>query len=279
MIIDAHHHLWQYSHSDYPWMDGDEKAVLRHDYLIQELDQVTRPLGVSHTVVVQARQTIWETEWLLGLSQQSRTIAGIVGWLPLAADNIRSHLERFSSQTALKSLRHVVQDEPDPEFFDRPNFNHGVSLLDEFNLAYDILIFGHQLPMTIRFVDRHPQQRFVLDHIAKPVIDPSRFDEAWAKNFRELARRDNITCKFSALATEVTTPQWTIETLRPYWETALEAFGPQRLMFGSDWPVALLRTDYETWLNTVQQLASQLSPTEQESIFCQTARSAYQLSI
>lgn len=278
MLIDAHHHLWQYNQPDYPWMDGDDKAVLRRDYVAEDLSAIVTPLGITQTVVVQARQTIEETEWLLDLSRPSDLISAVVGWLPLASPNIREHLERFAQQSKLKSLRHVVQDEPDPKFFEAPQFNAGIALLGEYGLAYDILIFGHQLPMTIEFVDRHPEQRFILDHIAKPRINADRFDAQWAHHFRELSKRENVVCKFSALTTEVTQPTWSIQTLRPYWDVALEAFGPQRFMFGSDWPVALLRTDYARWLETVQVLAADLSPSEQHALFYQTASDAYRLS-
>ena len=277
-MIDAHHHLWRYTPSDYPWMDGDEKIVLRQDYGVADLERLVRPLGISKTVVVQARQTLEETRWLLHLSRQSEIIAAVVGWLPLGKIDVEASLEEFSGEGLLKSIRHVVQDEPDPNFLDAPEFNDGVSLLARHDLAYDILIYGRQLPMTIRFVDRHPEQRFVLNHLAKPVIDLQRFDADWGRDFRELARRENVVCKFSALTTEVISPEWSINALKPYWDVAVEAFGPERLMFGSDWPVSLLRTDYERWLKTVKMLASELSPSEQDSLFVETAKRAYRLT-
>ncbi len=252
-------------------------SVLRRDFTPIDLKHEIQRAGIDGVVSVQARQSIEETEWLLARAAEVDFILGVVGWLPLAADDANRHLERWSQCGKLKSIRHVVQDEPDEAFLLGADFNRGVELLREYNLVYDILIFAKHLPNTLLFVDRHPQQPFVLDHIAKPTIQINKFDQQWARDLRELAKRAQVTCKFSALVTEVRDQRWSVETLRPYWDVALEAFGPQRLMFGSDWPVCLLRSEYARWVSAVEQLSASLSLSERQALWGQTALSTYGL--
>jgi L-fuconolactonase len=177
----------------------------------------------------------------------------------------------------LKGIRHVVQDEPDDRFLLGNAFNDGVRELYRCGLVYDLLIFAKQLPAAIEFVDLHPDHSMVLDHIAKPTIRANHFDQTWSDNIRELAKRSNVTCKFSGVATEVRDADWSTETIRPYWDVAVEQFTPSRLMFGSDWPVCLLKTDYDRWLKCVRELASDLSSDEQNAIFAGNAIRAYGL--
>ncbi|MEM6691857.1 MAG: amidohydrolase family protein, partial [Planctomycetota bacterium] len=245
-----------------------------------ELQQVASVSGVDGFVSVQARQSVEETEELLAISDSEPLIRGVVGWLPLADPNVSSLMEKFSGRAKLKGIRHVVQDEPDDEFILGADFNRGVGELERFDWVYDILVFAKQLPASNKFARQHPNVRMVLDHIAKPAIDPKAevVDPSWEPQFRELAKCDNVVCKFSGVVTEVEGWDWSIETIRPYFEIALEAFGPKRLMFGSDWPVCLLASEYSRWLETVQQLASELSPSEQKNLFYQTAIDTYQLS-
>ena len=181
------------------------------------------------------------------------------------------------STPSLKGIRHVVQGEPDPEFILGEEYNRGVSLLGRFGLVYDILIFGKQLPSSIRFVDQHPDLPMVLDHIAKPVISEASFDQQWEKDFREIAQRENLVCKFSGVVTEVRDKGWSTDLIRPYWEVALESFGPRRLMFGSDWPVCLLKTDYEAWVAAIGSLMNELSADEQADIMGRNAMRVYAL--
>ncbi len=277
MRIDSHHHLWDYSIAAYPWI-SDSMSVLRRDFRAQALQSEISAVGIDGVVSVQARQSVEETQWLLATAAEYKFMRGVVGWLPLVDSDVQMAMERFSHDPLLKSVRHVVQDEPDNDFLLGSAFNRGVSLLKDYGLSYDILIFARQLPNTIRFVDQHPDQQFVLDHIAKPAIAASNFDKEWSRDFRELAKRTNVTCKFSALVTEVRDSEWTLETLRPYWDVAVEAFTPQRLMFGSDWPVCLLRSPYTDWYLAVEQLAAMLSPTEQSDFWGGTATRAYRLS-
>ncbi len=201
---------------------------------------------------------------------------GVVGWLPLADKNFPGILEKFASDKNLKGLRHVVQGEPNPEFILGNDFNRGISLLKNFNLIYDILIFEHQLPNTIRFVDMHPNQQFVLDHIAKPKIKTGEID-TWKTNIRKLAERENVACKISGMVTEADFKTWKPEQLTPYFDVVLDAFGTQRLMFGSDWPVCLVATKYGDWLNEVKKRIAHFSEEEQQLILWKNAIRVYKL--
>lgn len=276
--VDSHHHFWAYSPSEYGWI-SDAMEVLKRDYLPRDLLHEIQSTHVDYVVSVQARQDLRETRFLLDQCAGNPWIRGVVGWVPLADPNIGSLFEALRSQKALKGVRHVVQDEPDDRFLDRDDFNAGIELLKDSDWVYDLLIFGRQLPMTIRFVDRHPGQRFVLDHIAKPVIQSTGMDQQWERDIRELAKRPNVDCKFSALVTEVRDPKWTVELLRPYWDVVLSAFGAERLMFGSDWPVCLLRSSYADWVATVSVFAAELSHEEQAKFWGGNANRAYKLGI
>jgi len=274
-MIDAHHHLWRYNDHDYVWMSG-AMAPLRSDFLIADLEAVAQECGVEGTVAVQARQTLEETEWLLGLADQNPIILGVVGWLPLCAPDFATHIERFGHSPHLKSVRHVLHDEPDDFFMLRDDFNRGISLLRDGGLVYDILIFEHHLPQTIEFVDRHPGQVFVVDHIAKPKITENAFSP-WKETITELAKRDNVCCKVSGMATEADWHAWTPAQLRPYFDIVLAAFGPRRLMFGSDWPVLTLAASYRRWVDTFRSFITELSPEEQDDICRRTAQRTYRL--
>ncbi len=214
MIIDTHHHYWNYNPVDFDWID-DGMARIRRNFLPEDLSATLEGTGVTGVVSVQARQCLEETEWLLGMAAENEFMKGIVGWLPLASDNISELLDKYSSNNWLKAVRHVVQAEPDPEFILGKAFNAGIAKLKNHGLVYDILIFEHQLPNTIRFVDQHPNQQFVLDHIAKPCIKANEL-EAWAANIRELAKRENVSCKISGMVTEADYKHWTEDQLKPY---------------------------------------------------------------
>jgi L-fuconolactonase len=273
VLIDTHHHLWEYNHRDYVWMSG-EMTSLRRNFLVPELEAVMRDAGVNGTVVVQARQSTQETEWLVGLAERKPSILGVVGWVPLCAPEVARELDRFALRPQLKAVRHVLHDEPDDLYMLRDDFNRGVALLNDRRLAYDILIFERHLPQTIEFVDRHPRQVFVLDHIAKPRIKEGALSP-WKENLRELARRQNVYCKVSGMATEADWKNWNAGQLKPYFDVVLSAFGAHRLMFGSDWPVLTLAGDYNRWVNTFRSFIADLSTDEQESICSGTAKIVY----
>ena len=274
MKIDAHHHFWCYNTRDYGWI-SDEMAVLRRDFLPADLKSELERAGIDRVVSVQARQCIEETEWLLKLAEENDFIAGVVGWLPIASPEFPALLEKFAANPKLRAVRHVVQDEPDDRFILGEAFNRGISRLLSAHLAYDILIFERHLPYAIEFVKRHSEEQvFVLDHIAKPKIAAGEM-QPWADNLRKLAAFPNVFCKLSGLVTEADIHNWTPDQLRPYVETVLDAFGPDRVMFGSDWPVCTCATTYSSWRGLVGEFISRLNEQEQAQIMGGTALKAY----
>jgi L-fuconolactonase len=275
MRIDAHHHFWRYNLEEYAWIN-DSFACLRRDFLPTDLHREIGAVTIDGVVSVQARQTVEETEWLLSLADEYEFIKGVIGWLPLIDPKLREYLTEFSEHEKLKAVRHVVQGEPEDDFILRPDFNNGVATLKDFGLVYDILIYERHLPNAIAFVDRHPEQVFVLDHIAKPRIRDGLVDD-WAAGICKLAQRPNVYCKISGMVTEAEFKTWTVENLKPYWDMVLAAFGPERILFGSDWPVCTGACEYGRWYETVAQLAEQLSHTEQSNLFGMTACKVYQL--
>jgi L-fuconolactonase len=275
-MIDSHHHLWKYSAAEYGWIDPRD-TVIRRDFLPPQLEELMHHFGIEGTVVVQARQTLEETIWLLSLSEKHPLIRGVVGWVPLTEGaGVKRHLEHYAANRRLRGVRHVVHDEPDPRYILRDDFNAGVSALEGTGLRYDILIFERHLPAAIEFVDRHPNQVFILDHIAKPRIK-DRILSPWDRNMREIAKRGNVYCKLSGMVTEANPQRWTPRDLQPYIDVVLGAFGPKRIMYGSDWPVVLLAADYARWFGTVRNAIGKLSKTEQERIMGGTAVEAYGL--
>lgn len=253
-----------------------EMSDLRRYFLIPELEEEAQGSGVDGTVVVQARQTTEETAWLLNQAARHPLILGVVGWVPLTDQAVEEHLDRFASDRTLKAVRHVIHDEPDDSYMLRDDFNRGVDLLQRYGLVYDILIFERHLPQAIMFVDRHPGQVFVVDHIAKPRIRDGVLSP-WRERIAELAKRENVYCKVSGMVTEADWDHWTADELRTYFDIVLAAFGPKRLMFGSDWPVLTLASTYSMWMKTYRGFISGLSTDEQHSICQETATVAYHL--
>jgi len=273
--VDAHHHLWRYSSTEYGWI-GDDMPGLRRDYLPLELHAEMERGGVQTAVTVQARQTLEETCWLLRLAQQYPFIAGVVGWAPIASADFPMHLETLATNPKLKGLRHVLQDEPDDAFMLREDFQRGIAALEDTGLVYDILIHERHLPYAAQLADRNPNQVFVLDHLAKPRIRTGELAR-WREHLHRLAQRPNVYCKLSGMVTEADWNNWTIEDLRPYVEAALESFGPQRLLAGSDWPVCTVAASYGRWWKTLRELIATLSSSEQESILGGNAIEVYRL--
>jgi L-fuconolactonase len=276
VVIDSHHHFWHYNTDEFGWI-YDEMSVIRRDFLPEDLRRSATEAGVDGVVSVQARQTLEETNWLLELAEQNADfIRGVVGWVPLISADVGGQLRQLAStHPKLKGVRHVLQGEADDRYMLRDDFNRGVSHLAALNLAYDILIFERHLPQTIEFVDRHSaDQRFIVDHIAKPRIKSNEL-EPWRTNIRELARRPNVFCKVSGMVTEADFRAWTPQELRPYFDAVLEAFGPRRLMFGSDWPVCLVACGYARWRDVVETFAEGLTKDEKAQLFGETAKRAY----
>ena len=275
LCIDAHHHLWRYSIDEYGWID-DSMHVLRRDFLADDLRAEIATTHIGAAVAVQARQTIEETRWLLDVANRNSFIAGVVGWAPLISRDFPEILDELRIDSKLKGLRHVLQDEPDEDYALRAEFQNGMQALAGTGLVYDLLIHECHLPVAIQLVDRNPNQVFVLDHMAKPKIAQQQISP-WRENLRALALRPNVTCKVSGLVTEANWRSWSLSDIEPYLEIALECFGPQRLLAGSDWPVCTLAASYERWWKTLRQWVSKLSAQEQENILGRNAALVYQL--
>lgn len=273
--IDAHHHLWHYNAEEYPWM-SDGMDVLRRDFEVDELQTLAKAHSVAGTVAVQARQTLSETEWLLDIAERTPLILGVVGWVPLISSDLEGDLERLHARPMLKGVRHVLHDEADPNYMLREDFNVGIRLLERYGLRYNLLIFAEHLPQTIDFVDRHPNQMFILDHIAKPRIADGEM-AIWNKHLRALSERQNVACKISGMVTEANWQDWSEDHLAPYIEAVLSAFGSSRMMFGSDWPVLTLASSYDRWIGTVGRIVERLSAAEAEDIMWRTAQRVYGL--
>jgi len=227
-------------------------------------------------VSVQARQSLEETRWLLELAAKDEFIRGVVGWAPLISPQVERDLEKFTDQKKLKAIRHVLQDEKDDRYAVREDFQRGIGALKKFNLVYDILIYEKQLPAAIELLDKFPNHVFVLDHVAKPRIR-EKIISPWRERMKDLARRPNVYCKLSGMATEADHGGWEPADLKPYVDVVLEAFGPKRLMFGSDWPVCLLAVTYQKWISTVRDFIAKLSAAEKDRIMGGTAAEAYKL--
>jgi L-fuconolactonase len=250
MKLDSHQHFWQYNESDYGWM-SDQHAIIKKDFLPEHLQTLLATTKLDGCIAVQARQILAETDFLLQLAKDNSFIKGVVGWIPFCDAQVEGYLEQYVGREKLVGFRHVIHDEPDEQFILRADFNKGIQAFSKYSLCYDLLIFERHLPQTIQFVDQHPGLSMVIDHIAKPRITQDEFDHTWAVNIKRLAEREQVTCKLSGMVTEVQCGTWNEAMLKPYFDVVLEAFGPERIMFGSDWPVCLLQSTYTKWIETV----------------------------
>ncbi|MDQ2835329.1 MAG: amidohydrolase family protein [Acidobacteriota bacterium] len=273
--IDAHHHLWRYAKAEYGWID-ESMGELQRDFLPEDLMAEITAAGIDGTIAVQARQTLEETHWLLDQADGCAAIRGVVGWAPIAGEDFPEVMEAFDGRAKLKGLRHAIQGERDENFILREDFNSGIRTLAGSGLVYDILIYERQLAQAVEFVDEHPEQVFVLDHVAKPLIAAGQM-EPWARRMRELGARENVWCKVSGMVTEADWKEWKVEDLRPYLDVAVEAFGVERLMAGSDWPVCLLASGYSRWFALLREYFSGFSETERDAVFGGTATQVYGL--
>jgi L-fuconolactonase len=273
--IDAHQHFWTYDPESYGWIDESMEAI-RRDFRPADLKPLLDAHDWAGSVAVQARQCLEETEALLALADENDFVAGVVGWVNLRSDAVREQLERFRSHPRFVGVRHIVQDEPDDRFLLREDFSRGVACLAEHDLTYDILVYPRQLPAAVEFVRRFPDQRLVLDHIAKPHIKRREL-EPWASQLKELSRFENLYCKVSGMVTEADWERWRPEDFTPYLDVVLSAFGPRRLMFGSDWPVCTLAGSYDKVLEIVQRFMDPLTSEERDGIFGTNAIEFYKL--
>jgi L-fuconolactonase len=272
MIVDAHQHFWRYDPREYGWID-DRMGVLRRDFLPVDLVPHLEQAGVDATIAVQTQQTLEETRWLLQLAGEHRYVAGVVGWVDLQADDVEAQLESLR-HPRLSGIRHVVQSEPDDRFLLGAAFGRGIAALGRAGLPYDILIYPRHLPVAADFVARFPSQPFVLDHLAKPEIRSAAID-GWARDLRRLAAAPNVCCKLSGLVTEADWRTWTADQIVPYLDVAFEAFGPSRLLAGSDWPVCTLAADYSRTMAVVRDYLGRFPSAEREAVLGGNAVNVY----
>ncbi len=271
--IDAHQHFWKYSAAEYGWID-EAMAVLKRDFLPSDLQPILRENGFAGSIAVQARQTLEETRWLLALADQNEFVRGVVGWVDLCSPGVRDDLQKLAGNKKLVGIRHVLQAEQDDRYMLRPEFRRGIAQMAEFELVYDLLLFPRHLPVAVELVQEFPEQAFVLDHIAKPPIAKGTV-EPWAQGFRALAKFQNVACKLSGMVTEARWHVWKQQDFAPHLDVALEAFGPSRLMIGSDWPVCTLSADYASAMRIVQEYVAGLSAEEQAAILGGTCEGIY----
>jgi len=272
MRLDAHQHFWSYDAAQYPWIPP--RSPLHRSWLPDDLAALQKPLGFDGSIAVQARQVVAESDWLLGLADKHANVKGVVGWVDLRSDRVEADLERLARHPKFVGVRHVVQEEPDDAFMLGKDFQRGISKLAAYGLTYDILIYPKQLEAALRLAENFPAQPFVLDHIAKPFIKAG-VSEPWATQLRQLAKLPNVHCKVSGLLTEADHQAWRPEQFRPYLDTVFEAFGPARLMYGSDWPVCLFAGSYEQAYRLVDDYARGLTDQQRAGLFGGNAAAFY----
>jgi L-fuconolactonase len=276
MKLDAHQHFWRYNPAEHTWM-SEEMAALKRDFFPPDLKPLLNSLGFDGCIAVQARQSPEETAWLLDLAEKNDWIRAVVGWVDLRSKGLPKQLENFAKHPRLAGVRHVLHDEPNDEFMLRPDFRRGLAQLCDYNLTYDLLLFPKHLPIAAKLVADFPEQPFVLDHIAKPNIREA-LRSPWAEDIHKLAQYENVACKLSGMVTEARWKQWTPADFRPYLDTVVRAFGPNRLMIGSDWPVCTLSADYASTMNIVLDSISQFPAEAQAKILGENAARIYKIS-
>lgn len=278
-VVDAHHHLWNRARHRQHWIDPRTMAAIDADFEPSDLAPLAATAGVTQTVVVQAVSSEAETLDLLCAAAESDIIAGVVGWVDLTHPDVTERIDRLRAAAGgerLVGIRHLVQGESDPTFLDRPDIRRGITAVAAAGLAFDLVIRQHQIPAAIRLATALPQVRFVLDHLGKPALARGDLHE-WASDLRALARQPNVSAKLSGLATEADWSSWTPQDLRPAVSHAVDVFGPDRLMFGSDWPVCLLATTYQRWIDTLSGLLADCDEQQRDAIWRRTAQRVYRL--
>lgn len=273
MTLDAHQHFWHYDAARHTWMD-DSMTVIQRDFMPADLMPELQANGIEGCVAVQADQTEAETHFLLQLAGDYSFIKKVVGWVDLRSSAVEARLHHFSDFEKLAGFRHIVQSEPDVDFLLRKDFCHGIASLEKHGFTYDLLVFPRHLPAVLQLVQRFPRQKFVIDHLAKPAIRTGRFDD-WAALMRSIAQHENVWYKVSGLVTEAHWHSWRYEDFVPYLDLVAETFGPQRLLFGSDWPVCLLAGSYGEVLSIVQQYFQHFSSTEKNAVMGGNAAKFY----
>ena len=275
MVIDSHQHFWYYEPEKHAWID-DSMSVIRRDFTPSNLKTTYQENGIDGCVAVQADQTLAETEFLLSLSAKNDFIKGVVGWVDLQDEQVVGVLDEYALHGKIKGFRHIVQGEADHNFLLRPNFMRGISALEKHQFTYDILVFPHQLGATLEFIKKFPNQKFVIDHIAKPYIKDGFFD-GWATMMKEIGKHENVSCKLSGMITEADFKTWTPSQIEPYMQLVLNAFGSERILFGSDWPVCLVAGNYKQVKDLTTDFIAGLSTSEQADIMGRNAIKFYNL--
>jgi L-fuconolactonase len=276
MTIDSHQHFWTFDPIRDSWITDDMSDIQRNFYP-EDLQPTLQQNNIDACVAVQADQSLAETRFLLDLANKNDFIKAVVGWIDLQADDIDEQLAAWKAEKKLAGFRHVLQAEPDEEYMLRPNFLRGISKLKNHGFTYDILIFPKHLITTQKFVATFPDQPFVLDHIAKPYIKAGLIDE-WKRDIVALAKFENLQCKVSGIITEADWKNWTYEQIKPYLEVVFDAFGADRIMFGSDWPVCLVAGEYAQVKGIIETYTADFSATEKAKIFGQNAARFYGIS-
>ena len=273
-IIDSHQHFWNYDATRHDWINEEMRAI-RKDFLPEQLSPILKENNVDGCVSVQVDQTTEETDFLLALAKEHSFIQGVVGWVDLRASNLEDTLENYRDAKALKGFRHIIQGQA-AGFMLQPNLIQGLKKLATRNYTYDLLIYAHQLKEANELIKQVTELPIIIDHVAKPNIKDSEMED-WKKEITALAKYPNVYCKISGMATEANWETWTMAGLQPYLDTVVAAFGTERIMFGSDWPVCLVASSYAKWLNGVQKYFNTFSSTEQEAIFAGNVIKFYKL--
>ena len=274
-LIDSHQHFWQVGRFDYPWMSADNQTLYR-DYVPADLEPLLKDCGVRRTVLVQASNSLAETRWLLELAERHEFIAGVVGWVDLTSAQVVEQVAAFSTHPKFKGVRHLVESEPSDDWLARADVLRGLDALAAQGVAYDLLVHTRHLRHVLTVAERCPNLPLVIDHLAKPPIAAGEITE-WSREMKAVAQIPGIHCKLSGLVTEADHARWTQADLTPYVECALEWFGPARLMIGSDWPVCLLASSYDTALDAYQELLAGLNEHERQAILADNAARFYRL--
>ena len=276
-IIDAHQHFWQFAQPfNYDWLHQPQHAPICRDYLPKDLKPHLDNTGVEKTVFVQTQHNVEENRWVLGLAEENDFIAGVVGWVDLASEECEEQLQQFKDHPKFVGIRHITQDEPDDDFIIRPEVIRGLQVLQKHSVPFDLLFYVKHLQHATTLAQALPELPMVIDHLAKPRIKDQATDD-WIDNFRAAAKYPNVYCKLSGMVTEADWQNWKPADLKPYVEAAMEAFGPERLMYGSDWPVCELAASYEQVHAALVEVLGPISDSERDAIFGGTAAKFYQL--
>jgi L-fuconolactonase len=275
MMVDAHQHFWDPAVDNYVWLEADDLSPVRRSFDPEDLEPVLREHGVDGTVLVQALGSSDETRRLLAVAGTTPFVLGVVGWVDLIDPDVASVLAALAGDP-LVGIRHQVQDEPDPEWLLRADVQHGIAAVGDAGLAYDLLVRPQQLPAAIETVRHHPGMRFVVDHVAKPPIRNGDTEE-WARGLAQLAGLPNVSCKLSGLVLEADWSAWQVEEIVPYYRRALDWFGPERCLFGSDWPLCLVAADYGEVLGLVRAALDDLDEAERGAVLGGNAMRLYRL--